>query len=64
MKCVLLFAGSLSWEGANCLEEECAWWDEKKGCCLLRTLTLQVNRLADIAKGAVDKMSHSGQFTK
>ena len=34
---------------ADCLEEECAWWDEDRACCFIRTLALQVNRLGNIS---------------
>jgi len=53
MKCPLLFAGENAQPSVDmttptgCLQEDCAWWDEEKGCCLLRTLTKQVSRLAD-----------------
>lgn len=48
----------------DCLKEECAWWDEERMCCHIRTLSKQVDRLADRANEIRDKMPHANQFTK
>jgi len=49
---------------AKCTQEECAWWDEERVCCHIRTLSKQVNRLADRVNEIKDKMPHEEQFRK
>lgn len=33
-----------------CLREECAWWDEERFCCLIRTLSKKVVLIAEEIK--------------
>jgi len=70
MKCPLLWASVLNsprqveTKHGDCLKEECAWWDEERVCCHFRTLSKQVDRLADRINEIRDKMPHEEQFRK
>ncbi len=44
----------------NCLQAECAWWDERKGVCGERTKRLQLERIADALKDLAGKMPLGG----
>lgn len=50
MKCPLLHttyvypSGGKELELSDCIKEDCAWWDEKKGQCCIKTLSqLEIN---------------------
>ncbi|GAI48527.1 unnamed protein product, partial [marine sediment metagenome] len=53
MECPLFCIGNYSVElmkenpAFNCLQADCAWWDERHGCCGERTKRLQTERIAD-----------------
>jgi len=53
MKCPLSITGELAPNGeftgaaADCLGGKCAWWDEEKSCCFVRTQAKQTARVAD-----------------
>jgi len=49
---------------ADCLKEECAWWDSERSKCALLTLTRQLENLSMIAEDIRDKMPHEEQFRK
>jgi len=51
MKCPLSITGNLTGDGefigaaADCLKEECAWWDEEKNLCSLKVMAKELSRL-------------------
>ena len=56
MKCPLLSAGeytrnvSAPTQSCDCLQKECAWWDEERYCCLFRTLSKKIIFIAEEVK--------------
>lgn len=70
MKCPLLSMilyhreGYLPEGGAECLKEDCAWWEQDLNLCAIKAIALELRftqlRLADM----FDKMPHEEQFRK
>ena len=55
------------WEEAffgDCLQEECAWWDERHGCCGERTKRLQLERIADFLKDIAELVYNSWEMRR
>lgn len=64
MKCPLLRAGFYANPNidisvnADCLKEECAWWDEKRLCCEYRSTRIELSRLVERLDAIVKKMPY------
>jgi len=41
----------------DCLQEECAVWDEKHECCSERTKRVQLERIADILSNIAKELT-------
>lgn len=52
MNCPLLMASSHRDVRPRCMEEECAWWDARKGCCAVLTLVDMLTRIFEPNKAA------------
>ena len=70
MKCPLFFRPSVAtkegskWYVADCLKEECAWWDPAHECCAVIALNETFVAVGNVIGALVDKMPHAGQFLK
>ena len=62
MKCPLLQAGWLMKDNvgtsseADCLKEECAWWDREAQECALLSIGARLGTLCDAAYELIEKM--------
>lgn len=70
MKCPLLMQAAMYMSPAeadmmaDCLKEECAWWDEaEQQCARLSEVTFLV-AITSLLRSINEKMPHAGQFTK
>ena len=70
MKCPLL---AIAWAGVvakqeenypDCLEEECAWFDENTGACSVLSLARVLTAIGDVLGRMHDKMPTRIQFLK
>ena len=68
MKCPLLMP---RWIGmpevikdsqVECIKEECAWWQEEIGNCIIYQLGMEIGTLTSFLEDIRDKMPHEGQF--
>ena len=50
------------WEFADCLKEECAWWDNTHGICAVLQLSKAIYYMGLHIAQAEKKMPHEGQF--
>ena len=51
-------------EWADCLKEECAWWDSEVKLCTVLSLRLSIDSLVEFLGNIKDKMPHEEQFRK
>lgn len=63
MECLNL-NGTFDGKGADCLKEECAWWDSAYEMCVVRSLARLLDGVLMDLNQIRDKMPHAGQFTK
>ena len=70
MKCPLLATAEI-WlkpkgpiKYSDCLKEECAWWDEQNGQCVIKGIMIELRCAVDILEEVRDKMPRVGQFKK
>ena len=51
MKCPLLtmytvrIVNTSGFSQRDCIEQECAWWDEEKNCCSLKVIAKELTKL-------------------
>ncbi|GAI37437.1 unnamed protein product [marine sediment metagenome] len=70
MKCPLLPTpikigiGELTGERADCLKEECAWWNSHTEECVTMSIGRILNHMSDSIYGIRDKMPHEEQFRR
>ena len=70
MKCPLLreqyreVKGEEVCEWADCLKEECAWWQPELGNCIIYQLGMEIGTLGLFLEKIKDKMPHEEQFRK
>ena len=70
MKCPLfvmsymLKVGEAPTHQADCLKEECAWWDTAYELCVLRSIARLLDGVLMDLNQIRDKMPHAGQFLK
>ena len=70
MKCPLSITGQIGDEkefigaAADCLKEECAWWDKELECCHIASLSIGAKVIGDLLSDIHGKMPHEGQFRK
>jgi len=63
MKCPLFRLANLisefdsNWDGDDCLQEECAWWDCVGRSCILVAIYRELRLLVGAAGMAADKLS-------
>ena len=54
----------IGWDIMDCMEKECAWWDENNKLCDIRVSAIALDWMHEFMKEIKDKMPHAGQFTK
>ncbi|MBA7545293.1 hypothetical protein ES705_37659 [subsurface metagenome] len=70
MKCPLSITGELAPDkefigaAADCLKEECAWWDEHGGFCAILKVSRHLEALGINAEELLEKMPHESQFRR
>ena len=51
-------------EGIDCLQAECAWWEEQTGHCSIRCLPTMISGVAWHINEIIKKMPHEEPFRK
>jgi len=69
MKCPLRIANPAEWvrespTEADCLEDECAWWEPDNGECIMQALNRNLLDVRASLDDIQEKMPHAGQFTR
>ncbi|GAI74011.1 unnamed protein product [marine sediment metagenome] len=70
MKCPLSITGELTADkefigaAADCLKEECAWWDRTAEKCVVLQLAFEIDKVSDRLERIWDKMPHERQFRR
>lgn len=49
---------------AECLKEECAWWEDKLGKCSIRRIWIALQDIHEVLHDIEKKMPHELQFRK
>jgi len=68
MKCPLSITGELTAEkefigaAADCLKEECAWWDDVMKRCVMKTVGAKLSGINLMVHSIEDKMPTAMQF--
>ncbi len=70
MKCPKAFVttddneGNRYINGADCIQEECAWWDNASERCCIHSINCDLDKIAILLLRIADKMPHEEQFRK